>query len=404
MDIASIEPGMVSATSVRHPARPDLELVKPDVPLDRRMTDILLRLGVPQLWIRWPGLDFLDKAVHTQALDVREDVFTSLKRDFEASQARTIGVGLYLRYCNLVSELTIALLSAGRNGVGAETAGIFDSGPGLFRHAASVTHLSLTLGIRLESYVVQERRHAGLTAASDLTNLGVGAMLHDVGKLQLPSAQSQHEPLSGPLSASYARHPRQGYRMLSDQIAATAKAVVLHHHQRFDGSGFPEISTVSRHRKGGTLKGRDIHIFPRIVALCDSFDHLCRDDEGRPRPTVAALHDLLAGDLQRRFDPIALRALLAHVPAFPIGAQVQLNDGRSAAVIGLNPSEPCDPVVRLLSEGDPLKRDLHLAKSPDKHIVRLLGADVAKWRFRLPPKDLPPAGWSQYAVGTSAGE
>ncbi len=385
LDVESLRPGLETAAPISHPRRPTTELAKPGVVLDEAMIATMARLGVHQAWVRWPSLDFLDARIDRQVTDLRGDVYELLKTDFQAAQAQTVGVGQYVRYCSTISNLVCSLLSAGHTGGGVQTAALFDHDHGLFSHSAAVAYLSLTLALRLETYLVRERRAAGAVAACDVTNLGVGAMLHDVGKLQLPSTVDIHEPLDGPPTKAYASHPRRGYSMIGERISPTARAVVLHHHQRFDGSGFPDMEAVTRNRKAGPLHGRQIHIFSRIVGLCDTFEHLCHDADGGPRPVVAALHDLVHTELHRRFDPILVRGLLVHVPPFALGNVVRLNDGRLAAVTGLNAKRPCRPQVRLLAEDNPATRDIDLSSRTDLHIREALGVNVERWLFELPP-------------------
>jgi HD-GYP domain-containing protein (c-di-GMP phosphodiesterase class II) len=384
-DVESLQPGQEAAAPVRHPNRPETELVLPGVQLDAEMIQTLQRLGVPRMWIRWPSLDCLDSRIHSRVPDLRSDVYELLKKDFESSQTATVGVGQYVTYCTTISDMVIELLSTGKNGGGVQTAALFDHDRSLFSHSATVAYLSLTLGLRLEVYLVRERRAAGAVAACDVTNLGVGAMMHDLGKLQIPSTLAVHEPLDEPPTRLYASHPGRGFGMIRDRISPTARAVVMHHHQRFDGTGFPDMAAITRHRKLGPQQGREIHIFSRIVGLCDTFDHLCHDDEDRPRPVVAALYDMLDDDMQRRFDPTVLRALLVHIPPFALGTMVRLSDGRTAAVIGLNPKRPCRPKVRLLHELEPGKCDIDLARNESIHISEALGANVERWLFELPP-------------------
>ena len=383
LEIDKLKPGLEAAAPVRHPQAPDVDLVLPGVRLEEGMICSLRRLGVREMWVRWPGLDFLDEQVNHHVTQLRQDVYRQLKTDFQAVQTLTVGVGDYARYCDLISTLAIELLSDRQNGLGMYSSALFDGDPGLFGHAANVTYLALTLSMRMEGYVIQERRRAGAKAADNLTNLGVGAMLHDIGKLQLPSTLSEHEPMSGQPSAAYGEHPRRGCRMIHDRVGATARCVVMHHHQRFDGMGFPDMSSVTRKRRSGPLVGRNIHIFPRIVAVCDALDNLGHDAGGR-RPVAAALHDIQVPGMRGRFDPVVLLALLRHVPPFGLGTHVKLTDRRLAAVIALNHQRPCRPTVRLLQKRKGRFVDVDLALNEDVRIAEALGAPVQRWYYELP--------------------
>src|ERR1044071_1838037 len=108
------------------------------------------------------------------------------------------------------------------------------------RHASNVCLMSILMGLKLDDYLIAERSWLGPTAARDVTSLGVGAMLHDIGMLRLDPAvirkwnhtQDQSDP-------EWRRHVMVGFEMVKDAIGPAAAAGVLHHHQRYDGSGFP---------------------------------------------------------------------------------------------------------------------------------------------------------------------
>lgn len=364
-------------------------MVAAGVVLDARTIHLLKQLGVPELWIRWPDLDFLDGRLNTRVADMRDRLLATLRSDFESSRAKTVSASQYVGYCNLINALAIELLADLRNNVGIRLPAPSDQRRDLFTHSTNVTILSLAMGLRLEAYIIQERRHAGGNAGN-LTNLGVGAMLHDLGKLRMPSTLAIHEPLAQPVGRAYRDHPRRGHRMISPRLSATARAVVLHHHQRFDGTGFPDMASVTSKRRRGPLAGRDIHIFPRIVAACDTLEHLCHDERGAARPMVAALHDLLAEDLAGRFDPVLHHGLLRHVPPFALGMKVTLSDGWPAAVIALNPDAPCRPRIQLLPENDGQGQSIDLAQTRELHIAKALGVSVEEWLYELPPAPVQP--------------
>lgn len=381
METDSLWSGLIAATPVRHPLQEEVDLVMPGVPLDEGMIANLRRLGVQSMWVNWPSLDFLDDIVDMEAERLRRDVFLALKRDFESCQALTVGITQYMRYRDMVGRLIAQLVGHEGHSASAQTAGLYDQAQDIFSHSANVTYLSLTLGLRMENYIARQRIHSG---SRDLTNLGVGAMLHDIGKLQLPSTQALHEPLRTAPTPAYAEHPRKGYAMIRARVSPTARAVVLHHHQRYDGSGFPDLASLTGNRRRGALRGSDIHVFARVVAVCDAFDNLCRGPSGEVRPVVAALHDLLRPDLVGRFDPVILRGLLSHVPPLALGSHVTLNDGTAAAVIAMNRNQPCRPIVRRLKCDDALQRDVDLSGETELHISTQLGMKVEKWLFDLP--------------------
>ncbi len=184
------------------------------------MIHSLRRLGVTELWVRWPDLDFLDAQVNLRVGELRHDVYLQLKNDFMAAQNSTVCVSQYVKYCELISSMAIELLSDRQNGLGVFASALFDSNPDLFDHCANVSFLAMTLGLRMEGYIIKERQRVASSDPGNLTNLGVGAMLHDIGKLQLPSTLHEHEPMNGELSDQYCEHPRRGARMIHERVGA----------------------------------------------------------------------------------------------------------------------------------------------------------------------------------------
>jgi HD-GYP domain-containing protein (c-di-GMP phosphodiesterase class II) len=136
--------------------------------------------------------------------------------------------------------------------------------------------------------------------------LASGALLHDIGKIGIPDRILQK---SGRLTedeyAEIKRHPALGVSILTPATElASALPVVKHHHERFDGKGYPD-----------GLRGEDIPLIARIVSVADAFDSMIRARPyGYGISRKAALREIEENS-GTQFDPRIVRALLEVVYA-----------------------------------------------------------------------------------------
>jgi putative nucleotidyltransferase with HDIG domain len=220
-------------------------------------------------------------------------------------------------------------------------------------HALNVSVISLLIG-----------RALGLQG-SDLQDLGVGALLHDVGKLQVPARCRHLDNAFGAADVqSFRDHVDygvlQGRRM---GLSAGALEVLAQHHEQADGLGFPHRLTNDR-----------IALAARVVAIVDRYDTLCnpqnRDLPLTPHEAVARLF----AQSRQRFDGAVLNAFIRMMGVYPAGSLVQLTDDRFALVVGANSSRPLKP--RVLVHDEQVPRDLavllDLERQPNLGIRRSL--------------------------------
>lgn len=389
--VHDIDPGMVLGASVLHPRRPDTELLRAGVALDAAMIDRLRKFDVAQVWVEHDATRDLDLAVLPRLDQSQVAVYQQLKSDLGKISSSTITTGQVQQYRQTITELVFQVTAGQKYArLGSVLAGAEGA---LFTHSANVAYLSILAGLELEQYIIRERPRMAPGNARDLVALGMGGMLHDIGKAFMPANDQHlhevHQPSPEEWSNEYRAHPVAGYKLLHEaRVPASAKHCVLHHHQRFDGQGWPQA------KRGGDetiLAGNDIHIFTRIVSAANVLDALLTDADGAHRPPVAALRDFASETYEGWFDPVVRDCILRKLPPFAIGAMVHLSDGRRAVVVSPNPSQPCRPVVRDLS---PTTRtdsessaviDLNLRR--DLHIVACAGEPVEDLLFEIPESD-----------------
>jgi len=389
-------PGMVLALPVLHPDKPDHLLLRPGVRLDGEIIGKLREMKVPRLWITYPPTDFLLKYASAAILAEHGRIAA---RVGEAFDAVTNGCHANLDfhvYTDAVRSLVEKLLNDPQAAIFVE--GLLDTTQPLMAHSANVCLLSLLMGLKLDGYLISERKAVSPRRAQNVENLGVGALLHDIGMLRIdPAAAEKWYRDFDEHDISWRRHTLAGFEVVRGKIAATAAAVVLHHHQRMDGAGFPRRAKLWAAPRA--LMGHEIHIFSRIVAVADTFDRVRQSGIARAArasdlvlasaacPSVRALNAVLTEVRAGRLDANVFRALVSVAPAYPPGAIVELNDGRSCVVTGWNPVYPCSPTVRPLLPADAhtgehaLGPTLDLTKQSSLAVVSMDGERTAGDNF-----------------------
>jgi HD-GYP domain-containing protein (c-di-GMP phosphodiesterase class II) len=399
--IADVKSGMIVGSPVVHPNRADIELLSFNVELDERMIIRLSELGVEQIWIHHDATKDLDLIVSPKLSEARRTVYNQLKKNVSRMAMQSVTTVQVDTYARAVQSLVYELVSNGK--IADLTELLFDSEAELFSHASNVAYLSLMLGLELQTYIYDQRKWLSYQRSRDLTPLGLGAMLHDIGKAvsqdfpELPNIhEANNSDTTNPhLVRAYTGHVLAGYKLLSNSgVPASAREVVVNHHQRYDGSGWPEEDGNHKRHHTEAQIGDNIFIYSRIVAVANVLDNLLRDAEGYKRPPVAALYELQSERFAGWFDPVIQHVALRRLPPFPLGSQVTLSNEASAVVIKPNLKHPCRPMVRLLDESlhnvqgkyPTLNLDLH----PDLHIATCGGVNVEQWLYDIP--DAPPVG------------
>jgi HD-GYP domain-containing protein (c-di-GMP phosphodiesterase class II) len=227
-------------------------------------------------------------------------------------------------------------------------------------HAMNVAVISLLMG-----------RSFGFSA-EEIQDLGVGAMLHDVGKLELPLRLRHREDNFSPSELRvYQEHVETGLVQAKRMgLTAGAAAVIAQHHEHADGSGFP-----------AALNSDRMTMAARIVALVNRYDNLCN-----PRLPARALtpHEalsLLFAQGRSKYDTSILGAFIKMMGVYPPGSTVQLTDDRYATVVAVNSSRPLKPSVLVHDPAVPREEALVL------DLERAVGLGI---RRSIKPQQLPP--------------
>ena len=309
VDIKSARPEMTLALPVMNPRLPGHQLLHIGYELTPAVIEKLDEMRVRTLWVDYPSLSFLAKYIDPDAIAVRSAVVAQMQDTFEALQQTSAAKLHYDAYTDTISDLVDTVLSNPEAALFIGDLCEQDTDDELMRSGSSVTYLSVLMGLKLEGYLIKQRKHVtDPHRAKRVIPLGVGAMLHDIGVTMLPKeVVDRYRETHDDSDPAWREHPGLGFRAVRGRIESAAAAVVLHHHQQFDGKGYAG-------KDFPVQQGEGIHIFARIAAVADAFSRLSSPATGETMPQVWALSAMLSDKLRTRFDPNVLRALLEVVP------------------------------------------------------------------------------------------
>ena len=222
-----------------------------------------------------------------------------------------------------------------------------------YSHSVNVCILSLITGIAL-----------GIKG-ENLKDLGVGALLHDIGKIMIDEKILQ-KPTNLTINEfdEVKKHTVYGYEILknSNDVNSTAHIIALSHHERKDGSGYPY-----------NLKNNDIPLPARIVAIADVYDALTTNRIYRKKMLPHEVVDYMCSLSNKLFDKTCLDAFISHIANYPVGTAVMLNSGEKGLVAKYNKNFPNRPVVRVVIDenGKMLvkPKEIDLFRKPEYRIV-----------------------------------
>jgi len=343
---------MKLAAPVVHPEQPDQDLLKPGYVLEDKVLVRLRELGIDHLYVDYPGLHDLDRHLAANLSPARQKLYSQIKETIVAGQKRTRPAVSYTDYYATTRELVLTLMSQGEHPVYLEH--MSRMGDDAVTHATAVAHLGLLLGIKLELYLIEQRSRLPAKHAREVVNIGVGGMLHDMGKLALPQELRQYNCLNPPTNPQqrneWETHAQRGYDVIRGGVEPSAAIAVLNHHQRWDGLGFPALSV--KDQQPQRPAEQSIHVFARIIAIADLYDRLASPADGSPRRSNVEVLHLMRTTYGSWCDPTVLKTLEAVAPPFPPGLTVRLSDGGGAVVVQVPPDDPYRPIVRRIVGAD----------------------------------------------------
>lgn len=195
----------------------------------------------------------------------------------------------------------------------------------IYEHSINLCSLATLTGLKLK--LPMEKVH----------DIGVGSLLHDLGLRYLTiNYENQNlNTLSNVELSEYRKHPVYGYSAVKNEswITNVGKSIILYHHERIDGSGYP-------------LKAKEIPYEAAVVGVCDAFDEMICGI-GCERVKVYEAVEYMKNYRGIKFPKEIVDTFLEFTAVYPVGSRVLLTDGRLGSVIRQNREFPNRPVIQL---------------------------------------------------------
>lgn len=225
-------------------------------------------------------------------------------------------------------------------------------------HSVNVAVLSIVMGVAL-----------GLRKEA-LIKLGLGALLHDIGKVFVKKEiLNKNEKLTDEEFKEMKGHSKFGFSYVKDKfdLPATVYVAILDHHEKYDGTGYPEGK-----------KEDKISIFGRIIAIADVYDALTSDRPYRKAMPPSEAMEYIMGGSGSLFDPEFVMLFTRKIAPYPIGTCVKLSN-REVGIVIENYETCClRPKLRIFQKENLLINPFEVNLKDNHNYINITITDIAK--------------------------
>lgn len=346
----SLSDGMVLARDLRTGRPGEVPLLRAGVRMSAAYVKRLSAIGIHAVWID----DELSRGIEPlPALDPEERTAaeTAVSQSFDRTARLLAGGG------TAMPQEDLAQLTATVTRIAASLADVPEAALALgdlatadaytHRHSVQVALIGMLIA-RRHWYRdgwrdwMERPRYDGIEAR--LTKLGVGLILHDVGKLAVPlEVLNKPGKLTDDEFAQIKLHPVAGVDLLRGaNPSPLTVATVRDHHERLDGSGYP-----------GGRSADTIHEFARICAIADVFDAVSSERPyKRAAPPHVAVNVIGDGVIRGIFDSAVVNSFRRVCMPYPLGTDVVVDGECLGVVSAVDAEEPWTPVVRRMRNNE----------------------------------------------------
>jgi len=359
LPLAMVRPGMKLGKKIYN--EEGLTLLGENVELSQRLIHRLAEHGVDFVYIADPRTDDIqipDMISDETRLKATSEIRTSFRSMMEDAIRRKTSGNLKLgKTFGNVMKMIIDDLSGHQDAMIMLT-NICVMDDYLFQHSLNVCIYTTMLGL------------AHGYGREELMTLGLGALLHDIGKTQVPlDVLRKNGRLTDDEFACIKKHTEYGFTILKEEpnIPLLAAHCAFQHHERLNGSGYPR-----------GIAGTDIHDYARWIGLVDSYDAMTTHRVYRKAMLPHQAMEILFTGTDTLYDKQKIEMFRDKIAIYPIGVSITLSTGESGTVVGLNKLFPQRPIVRILKdeEGQELKAPFDLDLS-EKLSIMVTGVNDA---------------------------
>lgn len=350
-----LKPGMIIGRTIwndgGHP------LIQKDVPITESIIKRLKQLNVQYVYIN----DELSKGIEVKDLFSHSDrqvAVSHIKQSFRKMKGVKQKEAIYIldnnskMFKNIVDDILTTILNNNEMLTVLTDTFLYDEY--LYNHSLQVTIYSLTIAKEL-GYSVE-----------DLKVLGIGALLHDIGKIVVPpKILNKPAKLTDEEYEIVKQHAQYGFDILRHlhTVSLHAAHCAFQHHERLDGSGYPR-----------GIKGDEMHPYAKVIAVADVFDAMTSNRVYRDKILPHKSIEVIKDGRGKLFDEDVVDAFLRSVVHYPNGTVVLLSDGRRGIVVKQNVENSALPHVRIFEENYQIidaTYHINLMETPNVTIIQI---------------------------------
>lgn len=319
-------------------------LIYENVTIKKEYIARLIELGVKYVYIKEPLAREEDKQYSTYSFqtELRKTYRNTVKDILEKHMPSNIKslAGMI----NIAEDIIDEVLSHKK--MVDNIMNIRERDPDIYEHSLNVCALSVIIGIKY-----------GLSMKA-IYEIATGSIIHDLGfrYISVPYENRELCDFSPEEIKELKKHSIYGYVAIEEEdwLSEKAKSIILSHHERLDGSGYP-------------LKLRTIGIENKIVGICDVFDCMICGIGYKQKKVYEAIEEI-KGSIGSLYDEEVSKVFLSFIALYPIGTIVKTNEGETAVVVRQNEGFNERPVIRIIKD----KNGNNVKKEVEKDMMKML--------------------------------